>query len=86
MKLPMVLACICLVFVGCASAATPHDPVGVVRAEIDAINKGQSDTAANLFASDGQLIVAGGQPKGRTNIRAFIIGGLIKLKTHAEIN
>ena len=85
MKLSLILiGCLLLVLLGCSPAVRPHDPVGVVKAEIEAVNKGQVDTATSYFSDDAQIVTSIGQPKGKEKIRAFVFN-LVQMKEHDDI-
>jgi hypothetical protein len=86
MKKFMVLMILpCLMLIACGTSVQPSDPVSVIRAEINSINKAQVDVATNLFSDDGQFVTGFGQPKGKDRIKNYIFGGLVKLKSHADI-
>jgi ketosteroid isomerase-like protein len=55
-----------------------------VKAEIEAINKGQVDVASSYFSDDAQMVTSIGQPKGKEKIRTFVIN-LIQMKEHDDI-
>ena len=76
--------CFLVLLFGCRQATQPHDPVGVVKAQIDALNKGQIDVATGYFSDDAQIVAPLGQPKGKEKIRAFILNQT-KVKEHLEI-
>jgi hypothetical protein len=87
MKFTSVISfCLLLLLFGCGQSPQPRDPVGVIQAEIQAINRGQADVAAGYFAENGQIISAWGQPTGKDKVKSFISTTLIKLKSHAEVN
>ena len=69
---------------GCGQAPRPQDPIGVIRAQIEAVNKGQAEIAASFFSDDAQIVAPIGQAKGKEKIRAFMMN-LIKVKEHEEI-
>jgi ketosteroid isomerase-like protein len=55
-----------------------------VKAEIEAVNKGQVDVASSYFSDDAQIVTSIGQPKGKEKIRAFVFN-LVQMKEHDEI-
>jgi ketosteroid isomerase-like protein len=55
-----------------------------VKAEIEAVNKGQADIASSYFSDDAQIITSLGQPKGRAKIWTFMFN-LIGMKEHDSI-
>jgi limonene-1,2-epoxide hydrolase len=85
MKLkPLLPLCIIVLLFGCGKAVPPRDPVGVVKAQIDAIDKAQIDVATDYFSEDAGIIAPLGQPKGKEKIRAFMLN-LTKVKEHIQI-
>jgi hypothetical protein len=69
---------------GCGHAPRAQDPIGVIRAQIEAVNKGRAEIAASLFSDDAQIVAPIGQAKGKEKIRAFMMN-LVKVKEHEEI-
>jgi hypothetical protein len=85
MELSLILiGCLLLVLLGCSAAVRPHDPVGVVKAEIEVVDKGQVDVASSYFSDDAQIVTAWGQQKAREKIRAFMFN-LVQMKEHDDI-
>ena len=85
MKLkPLLPLCILVLLFGCAKAPQPLDPVGVVKAQTDAINKVQIDVATAYFSNEAIIIAPLGQPKGKEKIHVFMLN-LTEVKEHIEI-
>ena len=79
-----ICSCLLLALMACGAASQPRSPEAVVRAAIEAIDKGQGEKAAGLFAEDSELVTAFGQPKGKQEIRDFIVVNVVKMKTRAK--
>ena len=57
MKLSLItIGCLLLLLLGCSPAVRPHDHVGVVKAEIEEINKGQVEVASSYFSDNAQMV------------------------------
>lgn len=83
-KLLMTLVPCLLLFANGCAPAPPSDPVGVVKAEVQAVNKGQVDLAVSYFSDDAQVISAIGQPQGKAKIKAYLTN-LVAMKEHDEV-
>ena len=77
-------AALCFLIAACKPEKTA-DPVSVVKAEFDAINNGQADTAAELFAEDAEWISAFRQSTGASAIRDMLRLTTIPTKTRLTI-
>jgi len=85
MKLSLILiGCLLLLLLGCSPAVKLNDPVGVVKAEIEAVNRGQNEVASSYFSDEAQIITSFGQPKGKEKIRAFMFN-LVRMKERDNI-
>jgi hypothetical protein len=80
----VVSVALLLATAACASRS-PTDPVEVMRALFDQVNRGRAKAATGLFAEGAQIITGFGQPKGQAKILFFFEKTVVPLKTILKV-